>query len=187
MTKLFTKFKPFYKNLYGASKCGEIIRYGISNKNGYKAKEKILKKSISNGYHIFTISDGPIRKNMTVHEAVLTAFIGARPQGMVINHKDGNKTNNSIDNLEYCTSKYNSAHAVETGLRRKQTNVKLNDFKVLEIRKKFDNGASRRSLAKEYSVSQHCIVNIVTNKGWKHLAPSKYKQNKKDCKNEIIF
>lgn len=56
-------------------------------------------------------------KHRLVHSLVLESFIGDRPKGLVINHKDGNKFNNHLSNLEYVTNRENFIHALNTGLR----------------------------------------------------------------------
>lgn len=97
---------PKYQLLY-ASNLGRI-----KNKRG-----RIYKGTIKNGYvHIkISLSDGSGKKNPKVHRLVLSAFLG--PDIRYVNHKDGNKTNNKLENLEYCTAKENAIHAVQTGLR----------------------------------------------------------------------
>jgi len=53
-----------------------------------------------------------IWKRVYVHRLVMRAFVGLRPEGYVINHIDGNKSNNSLDNLEYCTQTENERHSI---------------------------------------------------------------------------
>ena len=55
-------------------------------------------------------------KTRTIHSIVAEVAIGPRPQGMVINHKDGNKLNNHPSNLEYCTIAENIAHSIKHGM-----------------------------------------------------------------------
>ena len=63
-----------------------------------------------------SMADGS-KTNQLVHRLVLLAFIGEHPEGKnIVNHKDGDKTNNSLENLEWVTSQENTQHAVDTGL-----------------------------------------------------------------------
>ena len=55
-------------------------------------------------------------KNMKVHRLVAATFLPNAEGLPVINHKDGDKSNNRLDNLEWCTQAYNNRHARETGL-----------------------------------------------------------------------
>lgn len=62
---------------------------------------------------------GSSKRRAYVHHLVMEAFVSGRPNGMVVNHKDGDKQNNRLSNLEYITPTENSNHAVKTISRRK--------------------------------------------------------------------
>ena len=66
----------------------------------------------NNGYYTVTLN-GKIRQ---VHRLVAEAFLPADPDRPYVNHIDGNKGNNEVSNLEWCTAKENSRHAIRTGL-----------------------------------------------------------------------
>lgn len=89
-----------------------------NGKDGFQTlKGRVIKTSMNvTGYPAIMLwKDGKSRR-VTIHRLVATHFIdnpGNKPQ---INHKDGNKMNFSIENLEWCTAKENSRHAVDTGL-----------------------------------------------------------------------
>src|SRR5437660_319440 len=75
-------------------------------------------------------------KGFTVHDLVARAFLGVRPARAIINHIDGNRANNRLDNLEYTTYRANSLHAVDT-LRKiageNHPNARLTAASVREI------------------------------------------------------
>jgi hypothetical protein len=57
------------------------------------------------------------RKSCRVSDIVMASFVGAKPEGMEVNHKDGIKKNSALSNLEYLTELQNRNHAYSTGLR----------------------------------------------------------------------
>lgn len=119
-----------------------------------------------------------------VHRLVAKAFIPNPESLPVVNHKDGNKSNNHVDNLEWCTSSYNGKHAVDTGLRPTPIGERngrsiLTPQKVADIRNKYEPITySLRHLAKEYNVHTTTIRNIISGKLWKHIPTANtYKTN----------
>lgn len=95
--------------------------YLVSNTGEIKGVKtgKIRKKNINQeGYYFVGISLGS-RSNkpiVKIHRAVAETFIGNPNNLPMINHKDGNKLNNNVENLEFCTHQYNVNHAVKMGL-----------------------------------------------------------------------
>lgn len=95
--------------------------YLVSNTGEVKGVKtgKIRKKNINHeGYYFVSVSLGS-RKNkpyVKIHRAVAETFIDNPDHLPVINHKDGNKLNNNVSNLEFCTYQYNTNHAVKIGL-----------------------------------------------------------------------
>ena len=106
-------WKPIknYEGLYEVSNLGRIkgvTRY-VKGKVGYRIqKEKIRKCEVSsNGYlHVLLCKNGKYTTH-NVHRLVAGAFIPNPDNLPEINHKDENKENNCVDNLEWCTRKYN--------------------------------------------------------------------------------
>lgn len=75
-----------------------------------------LKGSIDKyGYRTYRIVVDGVKKHLKGHRMMMNAWIGMASE-LVVNHKDGNKQNNTLDNLEWCTVAENNAHAIETGL-----------------------------------------------------------------------
>ena len=95
----------------------------ICNKKTGNVLKQTLNKST--GYYGVCVSLGSRNKKkfLKTHVAVANAFLGERKYGMVVNHKDGNKENNNYTNLEWCTNKENSIHAVNIGLTQRAKKV----------------------------------------------------------------
>lgn len=87
-------------------------RYSVSNlgrvKSNYRGTERILKPTtIKNGYLRVSLYRGGVMKSVSIHRLVAKAFIPNPYNLPQVNHKDENKENNCVDNLEWCTAKYN--------------------------------------------------------------------------------
>ena len=107
-----------YIGFYQISNYGRIKSLARFN-NNLHLKEKILKirkVPSSNHYHNIVLCKNGIQTQRTIHRLVAEAFIPNPLNKPQINHKDGNKVNNSSDNLEWCTNKENYYHALRTGL-----------------------------------------------------------------------
>lgn len=106
---------PDYPN-YECSTAGEIRN---------RLTKHLLKQSINQkGYKQICISVNGIRKIIFPHRIVALTFIENKDNKQCVNHIDGNKTNNSVSNLEWVTPKENTVHAIKTGLQIKGTNKK---------------------------------------------------------------
>ncbi len=92
-----------YEGLYQVSNLGDVrsLKYAGGN------KVKILKQGNVNGYKRVSLHKNNKQKNYFVHRLVAMTFIPNPNNLPLVNHKDENKTNNSVDNLEWCTQKYN--------------------------------------------------------------------------------
>ena len=109
-------WKPvkYFEDLYHISDCGKLKRI----KGGRRTFAGKILRPYKNkrGYLTASLSRDDINTQTFIHTLVAQAFIGDRPKGMGINHKDANKTNNHITNLEYCTLEQNLDHARKLGL-----------------------------------------------------------------------
>lgn len=161
------------------------------------SRGKVLSQRIdgnSNYLRVKVYIDGK-RKKYLVHRLIATAFI-PNPDGYkCVNHKDGNKLNNSVDNLEWCSYSDNLIHAYKNNLRKLPTGTnnpysKLTSEQVKEIRKSYIRGKHTEfntyGLAKKYNVSPKCISNIV--KGITYtdeLFVEEMLENDRKCKKNI--
>ncbi len=92
-------------------------------------------------------------------------FIGNKPTNKhECNHKDGNRENNNLKNLEWVTSSENKIHACINGLTK--TKIQLKDSQT--IRKMyFDGELSQQKIADKFGITQRMVSEIVLNKSWK--------------------
>ena len=109
-----------FEGRYEVSSHGRIK--ALSRKIYYKdgrvgnVSEKIIRGSVLNTGYIYVNFDSKTRK--ALHQVVAEAFFGKQEYRQTVNHKDGNKTNNRIENLEWATYKENNFHARENGLNK---------------------------------------------------------------------
>lgn len=108
------EWRPIKDTKYEISNIGNVKRLTDST-NTYKGRHKTVSKS-GNGYLIFGAFKHGQRTNIMVHRAVVEAFIDIIPNDMEVNHKDGNKLNNVVSNLEILTRSDNAKHAIKLGL-----------------------------------------------------------------------
>ena len=136
----------------------------FSHINGIKLKPYL----VGNGYYYVNIAG----KSRQVHRLVVEAFLPdflTKPQ---VNHKDGNKQNNHISNLEMVTVSENLLHAYKTGLKvspkgENHTNSKLSAEDVTSIKMLLREGETGTSLARKFGVSQATISYIKSGIAWK--------------------
>lgn len=111
-----------YEGLYQVSNMGRIKsleRYKENHGKLQKVEEKIKTINIKNsGYQFVQLYKNNKYKNLMVHRLVAQAFIPNVNNKPQINHIDGNKLNNNVTNLEYCTNSENNKHAWNTGLKQ---------------------------------------------------------------------
>lgn len=108
-----------------------------------------------------------------LHRLVMRAFVGDPPDEKAqVNHIDGNKANNSVANLEYCTAKENLLHLTKV-LKRKVGGSgawsKLNPDQVMAIRA---DKRILREIAADYGVTMQAIWYVQKGRNWAHLAPA---------------
>lgn len=141
---------PGYEGFYQVSNLGRIKSLVGWNGHKYISREKILAPTkTSTGYWKVDLSKGKARKSLKLHRAIAMAFIPNPENYPVINHLDGNRLNNEISNLEWCTVKRNCQHAYDTGLNG---NKKLRGQEA-EIIRRFENGESAKGIAKSLNLS----------------------------------
>lgn len=116
-----------YEGIYQVSNLGNIksLERKVPHVNHGKmktmlVKEKIMKFSITKGYYTVKLCKDNKYSCKRVNRLVAETFIENKENKLEVNHKDGNKLNNRVDNLEWCTRSENELHAYKTGLKGKK-------------------------------------------------------------------
>lgn len=158
--------KLLFDNYY-ASEDGRIY-------SGKRNKYLSTRKS-NRGYLLVNLSINGKCKTFSVHSLIAKAYIPNPDNLPEINHIDGNKENNCVTNLEWCSASYNCTHALQEGLRvptkgLDTKNGHFTDEDVRTIRGLYDSKQySQYKLAEMYNVTRSAIQQIVERKTYKHV------------------
>lgn len=146
------------------NKTGNILKTRKINKGGYFGT-------------VVTLGSKKQSKMIVVHRAVAEMFIPNPENKPQVNHIDGNKSNNCVDNLEWVTPKENTCHAIMTGLTNNvgcnNGQSKLTNEDVVYIREYYKPNSrefSYNALAKKFGVSKPVIVDIVKRRSYKNIS-----------------
>ena len=147
---------PGYEGHYQVSNLGRV-------KSFKRGKERMLKPGLgSKGYYLVVLWKGGEVKTHTIHRLVIRAFWGESK--LDVNHKNGVKTDNRLENLEYCTKSENIQHAYDTDLIDK----KLTRACVERIKYEHQ-GMTQQSIAEIYGITRQLVSQIRSGKTWKHI------------------
>ncbi len=168
---------PDYIGIYQVSNLGQVksLDRTITKGNNFtqKCKGKILSKWINGrGYANTVLWKDGTQKTFRIHRLVCIMFLENPLDKEQVNHKDGNKLNNCVDNLEWCTNLENIRHAYKTGLKTGNLGTingssKLTEEEVISIR---NSSKSSETLAYLYKVNTSTITRIKSRKLWKHIS-----------------
>ena len=156
-----------YEGLYEVSNFGRVKSLLLKN-------ERILRPRINgNGYLRVALRKNDIAKDFFIHRLVAFSFLENMEEKEFINHIDGNKKNNTVENLEWCNRSENIQHAIKNGLMdnifgEKNKNSKITKEQALKI-KYGHHGISNTELASIYKINQSKISEIRSGKRWKYI------------------
>lgn len=163
---------PGLENRYEASTFGRLRWVGAHVGKTYPGKVVSGQRN-RDGYLQLRPFPRPDRRFVRVHQLVALAYLGPCPDGMEINHIDGNRANNTPSNLEYVTHAENVRHAWVTGSRsnrgERNSRARLTVDDVHEIRLLHAAGRSRRELANRFGISPGHVNRIASGQGWSGL------------------
>ena len=159
---------------YEVSSLGRVrrARPGCATRSGFILSQR---DDVRSGYPTVSLKcGGVLHVTKYVHSLVAEAFIGPRPDGLQVNHKNGIKADNRADNLEYLTPSENRLHAFRTGLQRaacgeRVGSAKLDDATVLAIRADYAAGLQQLEIARSRGMRLGMVHCVVKRKTWRHL------------------
>lgn len=167
-----------YESAYQVSNYGQVrslprvIQYPTHQQTH---KGKFLKGVPNSKGYLRVILPG---KRYFIHRLVAEHFIPNPENLPQVNHNDGNKENNKVDNLEWVNNSKNQKHGRELGIIKNSfgegNHSKLTEVEVRWILNNYEKGSKtlgRKALARKFNVSHQTIKNIIDRKKWKHIQP----------------
>jgi len=170
-----------YEGYYQISNMGRyksLDRSYVAKKRNclFRLKGKIMRPNESRGYLVAVLSMDYKTERFPVHRLVADAFLPNHENKRTVNHKNGNKKDNKLSNLEWATDSEQQLHATKIGLRantlgEKSNFSKLTENAVIEIRRLFESGAikTKKELARKFNVAPSNVTFIITRQTWKHI------------------
>ena len=162
-----SRFIPEVKDRYFINKAGELFTDDGKRK---------MKDALKNGYvkNCLTLKDGTQRFYFR-HRLVMLCFCPREDSDQLqVNHKDGNKLNNTFDNLEWCTNQENRIHAVKLGLAAslKGEDNPANKFlesQIIDIIHDLLNHVPYSQICEKYGCSKSTVSAIKNKRNWRYL------------------
>lgn len=157
-----------YNGLYQVSNLGRVKSLPRNTTNG-----KILSPNKSTSYYRICLVKNGFIKSFAIHRLVAITFIRNPLDKRYVNHKDGNRQNNNVCNLEWVTPSENNYHAFKNDLSKslkgsKHPLAKLSEDDVIKIRE-LGNKYTQQYIAKMFNISFQEISDIINRKKWKHI------------------
>ena len=164
-----------FENKYQVSNFGRVrsLWRKVNKTDSIIKKEIILKPLKTKSYLFVNLWLNGKNKQQYIHRLVATHFLQNTENKKEVNHIDGNKHNNKVNNLEWASPKENMHHAIKNKLINNsgESNVtsKLKEKDVLEIREMFKNGVSRKYISEKYKITYSYVFRIGKKLMWRHI------------------
>lgn len=179
ITNVEWKAVPGYEGLYIIDEYGKVLSLERKVRTKGDSFRVIPEHSLTwqpthDGYVFVKLTKGKIKKCIKVHRLVALAFIPNPFNKSQVNHKDGNKRNNNVSNLEWATGKENMEHAVINNLNNcgrgeKQGHSKATTAMVIKMREYAKEGWTHQAIADNFNFSRSAVTSIINRKRWTHI------------------
>jgi len=158
------EWKPMfgYEDTYNISSMGKVQR---------RSSGRILiQVPDGDGYLKIRPCQSSVARTKYIHRLVAKTFLGAAPEGYVVNHVNGVKTDNRLVNLCYVTQKENVQHAIRLGLREAAPTATLSKAQIIQIRRlSQDPKNTPAKIAKRMNLSYRVVRGVVVGKTYKNI------------------
>ena len=145
-----------FNNQYSVTDTG--IVYSLKGK-----KKELIGKITKSGYREVVLNHKGKKKYLLVHRLVATLFIENTNNAKTVNHKDGNKLNNSVSNLEWLTCQENLKHARDNGLLKTKITKEIAE----KIRRLYaEGGWTHTTLGNKFGIKKTNVGYIINNQRW---------------------
>src|SRR5690606_28733657 len=162
-----------YEGFYQVSNLGRVKsleRHVPNGDNTFRVvKERYLKTNKKTNEYIKVNLSG---KSFRVHRLVATAFIGNPNNYPEVNHINGDKTDNNVTNLEWCSSSYNMKHNEKLGVvvrGNKHVNSTIDEQTAKEIKILLKSGIKQKDIASKFDITENIVNQINRGLTWKHV------------------
>lgn len=175
---------PGLEGRYAVTENGRVwarsrVSFGLKGRIHKRPAYWLPEQHHKRGYRFYSLNVGGKTKGHLTHRLVAKTYIPNPDNLPEVNHKDCNKTNNHVSNLEWVTSRQNYDHAIANGrykcLNRNTVRgerhwaAKLHSDQILEIRNLRLAGITYREIAARFSVGKSTVVHICAGDNWTHV------------------
>jgi hypothetical protein len=159
-----------YEKLYEVSDAGNV-------RTLIQKPPRLLKPGFgTSGYRFVNLTKRGEIRNRMIHRLVAEAFIGPLEKGMEVNHKNGDKHDNRLENLEFVTRSENIKHRIRVlGIKAhicrgiQSGNARFTETQVKNMREQWECGILPREIAAHYGCSLSAVWHVLKRRSWSHI------------------